>query len=167
MGRQVRGGVADSTGSAQSAGFWIAVVWGRVVVGLVLAGTGGAAFGHAWTTENTPMWWVGGITLLVGILFVLSGIYARSHPRSTPQPILVEEPAAAREPLVPLLGAILVYKYQYITQKQLQQALSEQGRTEPRRRLGEVLLLKGLMTAAQLEEALAFQQAAAGEVGPA
>jgi uncharacterized protein (DUF433 family) len=147
---------------------WVVVVWGRVVLGLALAGTGGAAFGHAWANVNTPMWWVGGITLLVGILLVLSGVYAHSHPPMVDaRPAPPEEPVGAQEPLVPLLGAILVYKYQYITQKQLQQALAEQLRTEPRRRLGEVLLLKGLLTAAQLEEALAFQHSTSGEAEPA
>jgi hypothetical protein len=141
---------------------WVVVVWGRVVLGLLLAGTGGMAFGHAWTNENTPMWWVGGITLLVGILLVLSGIYARTHaPEAPVEVILPEEPAGAQEPLVPLLGAILVYKYQYISHKQLQQALAEQAQSQPRRRLGEVLVLKGFLTATQLEEALNFQHSAA------
>ena len=145
-------------------GVWIAVVWGRVVLGLALAGTGGVAFGHAWTNEDTPLWWVGAITLLVGTLLVLSGVYARSHPSEVrPEVIAQEEPASAREPLIPLLGAILVYKYQFITQKQLQQALSEQMHAAPRRRLGEILVLKGLLTAAQLEEALTFQHASSAE----
>lgn len=141
---------------------WVVVVWGRVVLGLLLAGTGGMAFGHAWTNENTPMWWVGGITLLVGLLLVLSGIYARTHtPQAPVEVILPEEPAGAQEPLVPLLGAILVYKYQYITHKQLQQALVEQGQSQPRRRLGEILVLKGFLSAGQLEEALNFQHSIA------
>jgi len=141
---------------------WVVVVWGRVVLGLLLAGTGGMAFGHAWTNDNTPMWWVGSITLLVGLLLVLSGIYARTRGAEAPvEVILPEQPAGAHEPLVPLLGAILVYKYQYITQKQLQQALAEQAQSQPRRRLGEILVLKGFLTASQLEEALNFQHGVA------
>jgi hypothetical protein len=144
---------------------WVVVVWGRVVLGLVLAGAGGMAFGHAWTNDNIPMWWVGGITLLVGILLVLSGIYARTHAPAAPvEVVLPEEPAGAQEPLVPLLGAILVYRYQYISQKQLQQALAEQAQSRPRRRLGEILVLKGFLTAAQLEEALNFQHSVARQV---
>jgi len=147
---------------------WVLVVWGRVMVGLLLAGTGGVAFGYAWTNSFASMWWVGGITLLVGVLLVLSGIYARTHvPETGVEVILPDEPPATHEPLVPLLGAILVYKYQYITQKQLQETLAEQMRAEPRRRLGEILVLKGLLTSAQLEEALVFQHSAAAESSPA
>jgi uncharacterized protein (DUF433 family) len=66
-----------------------------------------------------------------------------------------------------LLGAILLYKYRYITHKQLQQALAEQVNSQPRRKLGEVLVLKGFLTAAQLEEALDFQHSSGGSEPPA
>jgi hypothetical protein len=139
---------------------WVIAVWGRVVVGLALAATGGVAFGHAWTNQDAPLWGVGAITLLVGTLFVLSGVYARSHPSLVGTEVMApDDPAGAGEPLIPLLGAILVYKYQFITQKQLQQALSEQAHMDPHGRLGEILVLKGMLTAAQLEEALHFQHA--------
>jgi len=138
---------------------WVAVVWLRVVLGLCLATAGGVAFGHAWTNESLPWWVVGGVTLLVGLLLVLSGLYARSRPPGViPQVIVVEETPEAQEPLVPLLGALLVYKYQLITHKQLRDALEEQRKSVPRRRLGEILVLKGLITLPELEEALAAQQ---------
>lgn len=138
---------------------WVAVVWFRVVFGLCLAAAGGVAFGHAWTNESLPWWGVGGITLLVGLLLVLSGLYARSRPAGVvPEVIVAEEAPEASEPLVPLLGALLVYKYQLITHKQLREALEEQRKTVPRRRLGEILVLRGLITLQELEEALAFQQ---------
>ena len=138
---------------------WVAVVWFRVVFGLCLATVGGVAFGHAWTSESLPWWGVGGITLLVGLLLVLSGLYARSRPPGIiPQVIVTEETPEAQEPLVPLLGALLVYKYQLITHKQLREALEEQRKTVPRRRLGEILVLRGLITLHELEESLAFQQ---------
>lgn len=138
---------------------WVAVVWFRVVFGLCLATAGGVAFGHAWTNESLPWWGVGGVTLLTGLLLVLSGLYARSRPPGViPQVIVVEETPEAQEPLVPLLGALLVYKYQLITHKQLRDALEEQRKSVPRRRLGEILVLKGLITLPELEEALAFQQ---------
>ncbi len=137
---------------------WVAVIWFRVVFGLCLATVGGVAVGHAWTNESLPWWGVGGITLLVGLLLVLSGLYARSRtPDIIPQVIVPEETPEAREPLVPLLGALLVYKYELITDKQLQDALDEQRKTVPRRRLGEILVLKGLITLRELEEALASQ----------
>jgi len=138
---------------------WVAVIWFRVVFGLCLGAVGGVAFGHAWTNESLPWWCVGGITLLVGLLLVLSGLYARSQPPGImPQVIVPEEAPEAREPLVPLLGALLVYKYQLITHKQLRDSLEEQRKTDPRRRLGEILVLRGLITLRELEEALAFQQ---------
>jgi len=143
---------------------WVAVIWFRVVFGLGLAAAGGVAFGHAWTNESIPWWGVGGITVLVGMLLVLSGVYARSRPpHVTPQVIVPEEMPEAREPLVPLLGALLVYKYQLITHRQLRDALEEQRKTVPRRRLGEILVLKGLITLRELEEALAFQHPHASE----
>ncbi len=140
---------------------WTAVVWLRLVLGLVLAGGGGAAMGHAWTSESTPWWGVGGTTLMVGVLMVLSGVYARSHPRGVvPHVIVTEESSEAKEPSMPLLGALLVYKYQLITHRQLREALEEQRKTVPRRRLGEILVLKGLITVRELEEVLSFQQSA-------
>ncbi len=146
---------------------WVAVIWLRVIFGLILAALGGIAFGHAWTSESVPWWCVGAITLLVGILLVLSGIYARSHPPNvSPQVIVLEEAPETREPLVPLLGALLVYKYELITHKQLREALEEQRKTSPRRRLGEILVLKGLLTVSELEEALAFQQSHISEKEP-
>lgn len=138
---------------------WVAVIWFRVVFGLCLAAVGGVAFGHAWTNESLPWWGVGGITLLVGLLLVLSGVYARSRPPDIiPQVIVTEETPEAREPLVPLLGALLVYKYELITHKQLREALDEQRKMVPRRRLGEIFVLRGMITLRELEEALAFQQ---------
>lgn len=137
---------------------WVAVLWARVILGIVLAATGGLAFGHAWSSESAPWWAVGGITLLAGALLVLSGVYARSHPpRVTASVVVEEEPAESQEPQLPLLGALLVYKYHLITRTQLDEALREQRRTKPRRRLGEILVLKGLITVGELEEALAFQ----------
>jgi hypothetical protein len=143
---------------------WAGVIWLRVVFGLVIVGGGGVAMGHAWTSESTPWWAVGGTTLMVGVLMVLSGVYARSHPRGiVPHVVVTEEPAEAGEPSMPLLGALLVYKYQVITHRQLREALEEQKKTIPRRRLGEILVLKGLITIGELEEALSFQQSAASD----
>jgi hypothetical protein len=152
--------------SSREAGAWTAVIWVRVTLGLVLAGGGGAAMGHAWTSESTPWWAVGGTTLMVGVLTVLSGFYARSHPRGVlPHVLVTEEPAEAREPSMPHLGALLVYKYQVITHRQLREALEEQKKTAPRRRLGEILVLNGLITVGELEEALSFQQSAVVDQG--
>ncbi len=160
MDKRRDGSGRRAVGRGEPGGIWVAVLWGRVIVGLALAATGGVAFGHAWTNEDMPMWWVGGISLCVGVLLVLSGAYAKSRPPRHPPVEIIVPPksVSAAEPLVPLLGAILVFKFRYITQKQLSQALAEQVHSEPHRRLGEILVLKGALTAAQLEEALALQQ---------
>jgi len=139
---------------------WMVLVWGRVTVGLVLAGVGGVAFGHAWTREYAPFWWVGAITLLAGCLLVLSGLYARSRPPGvTPEIAMQEAITEGGEPLVPLLGALLIYKYQRITQKALNEALERQHKEgENRRRIGQILLEMGAITPPQLDEALEFQR---------
>ena len=131
---------------------WITTTWGRVVLGLALAAIAGVSFGHAWTNENMSLWVVGGVTLLTGVLLVLSGLYVRSQPKPRPAPSEEEE----GEPLVPLLGALLVYKYQLISHAQLQHALEEQRRST--RLIGEILVNQGAVTEEQLQVALAHQQ---------
>ena len=131
---------------------WITTTWGRVVLGLALAAIAGVSFGHAWTNENMSLWVVGGVTLLTGVLLVLSGLYVRSQPKPPPAPSEEEE----SEPLVPLLGALLVYKYQLISHAQLQRALEEQRRST--RLIGEILVEQGVVTEGQLQAALAHQQ---------
>jgi hypothetical protein len=147
---------------------WVIVLWGRVVVGLALAAIAGVAFGHAWTTRYAPWWWVGGITLLTGLLLILSAIYARTHPHDVPRPQVVpaEAPPEDHAPLVPLLGALLVYKYQFISQEQLNRALEEQRkRHRGQRRLGEILVDSGLLTPAQLREVLDYQRSVSATKG--
>ena len=57
----------------------VSVVWGRVVVGFILSTAGGVAFGHAWTVQVATWWWVGAISLLAGVLLLLSAAYARGR----------------------------------------------------------------------------------------
>ena len=131
VGRPEPRASAEHTGRREKT-TWVAVVWLRVIVGLALAASGGAAMGHAWTSESRPWWGIGGTTLMVGVLLVLSGLYARSRPQGLrPHVITTEEPTGGREPSVPLLGAMLVYKYQVITHRQLREALEEQKKTTP------------------------------------
>jgi len=135
----------------------LAVIWGRVVVGLGMAGTAGLAFGHAWTKEYAPMWWVGGISLCAGVLLVLSGLHARSDAiKLSAETALTTRTSPTGEPLVPLLGALLIYKYQLITHKQLADALAQQRKSKAL--LGQILLGMALITEAQLEAALEHQR---------
>ncbi len=130
---------------------WITTTWGRVVLGLALAAIAGVSFGHAWSNESTSLWVVGGVTLLTGVLLVLSGLYVRNEPEPPPAPKTEEE----REELIPLLGALLVYKYQLISHAQLQHGLEEQRRST--RLIGEILVEQGLVTEGQVQVALAHQ----------
>ncbi len=135
-------------------------VWARVVVGLVLAPTGGVLFGRAWAQESAWFWALGTVALVGGLLLVLSAVYARRRPRlpkekeATPP----EEVGQQRDILVPLLGALLIYKYQLISHGQLNEALAEQRKSKPRRRLGQILLDRKLITRTQLDRALAHQR---------
>jgi hypothetical protein len=157
VARQTHGKAERAEGSSLT---WMAVVWGRVVVGLALATVGGAAFGHAWTREETPSWSVGGISLLTGTLLALSGFHARSRPPGVAADVVTgTEPDGEYEPVVPLLGAILVHKYRWITQQQLDYALEQQRREGPGRpRLGEILLDTGAISLSRLEQALEHQR---------
>lgn len=139
---------------------WVVVVWGRLVIGLALAAIAGVVFGHAWTSARGSLWWVGGITLLTGGLLILSCLYTRCRVEELPVELeILAQPEAAREPLVPLLGALLVYKFRYLSHEQLNRALLKR-RTEYRgqRRLGQVLVEMGYITQSQLQEALDLQE---------
>ena len=57
----------------------VSVVWSRVILGFVLSTIGGAAFGHAWTVQVATWWWVGAMSLLSGVLLLLSAAYARGR----------------------------------------------------------------------------------------
>jgi hypothetical protein len=55
------------------------------------------------------------------------------------------------------LGELLVRRYQLITKDQLDAARARQRESPPGRTLGEVLVEMGLVTQAQLQEALDYQ----------
>jgi uncharacterized protein (DUF433 family) len=153
---------AEDLGSAEkmspSLGRLIAA-WVRVVMGLALAGEGGVLFADArmhWAGYGA---WVGIATMALGAVVGFSGlcgIYRQARGPSVPDqqgfPI-------APEAAVPMLGALLVYKYRWITEEQLAEALERQSKQPfPRPRLGTILLDMGLLSVAQLEEALAYQR---------
>lgn len=129
------------------------LVWARVVMATVLTATAGVAFGYAWTTNEWSWWLVGAMTLLAAILIVLSLLHARTRP---PAPAAA---VAGPEPLVPLLGALLLYKYRAITHEQLNRAVQRQRKDK--RHLGEILVGMGLVTQSLLDEALEYQRSLA------
>jgi len=117
------------------------VAWGRVATGFGLAIAAGADFGCAWAGGQTLLWWLGAAALVAGSVLMILGVYA------------------SRRPADMLLGALLVYKYQAVTEEQLEQALAEQGHQRgKKRRLGQILVDLGYLTQSQLSEALAYQR---------
>jgi uncharacterized protein (DUF433 family) len=130
---------------------WTICTWGRLFVGLGLIGEGASLYAHAQTHVDGPAWCIGAGAALLGALLSLSGVRAIQARSRALQ--------VAGEPAMPKLGAILVYKYQVLTEEQLEQALEEQ-REEPEkgRRLGEILLDLGFIGEADLQKALEYQK---------
>jgi hypothetical protein len=161
MARNISQGQPQGAGATEKRDIvWVVLIWGRVTAGLMLAAVSGLAFGHAWTRQYTSLWWLNAMTMLAGALLVLSGLYARSRPPGViPHIMMEEELSEGQQPLVPLLGALLAYKYKRITQKQLNEALERQQKErQNRRRLGEILVQMGAITRPELEEALKDQR---------
>ena len=96
----------------------------------------------------------GAATAVAGALLSFSGVQALYRN-------ILELRAArpfGREPAIPKLGALLVYRYDALTEEQLELALKKQREDpEEERRLGEILIDMGLISEAQLQEALAHQ----------
>jgi hypothetical protein len=145
-----------------------ALVKAQLVVGVALGAVAGPLFAHAIMTEYTTSWWVGGICLATGIVLILAGLTSSKRRSQLLLTRLNTEPSAGASPrsrkarrdaTMPMLGALLVYKYGAITERQLQRALEQQRQAgEPRPLLGEVLLDMGLVTDLQLRKALAYQR---------
>jgi hypothetical protein len=137
---------------------WVVVTWGRMVIGLGLFGEGAWLYAHARTNVDGPAWTIGALTALAGALLSFSGVqllYRHIIELRAAQPF-------GREPAIPRLGALLVYKYEALTEEQLELALRKQREDpEEERRLGEILMDMGFITEDQLTEALAHQAAQA------
>ncbi len=139
----------------------LAIVWARVVLGLALAATAGVAFGQAWENQRASMWGLGVVALATGVVLIVTGLRPRRPVLPLePEQEKPERPRAAEERLMPMLGALLVYKFQWISERQLAAALEKQRKTK--QRLGEMLVQEGLITEVQLRKALEYQRSAAG-----
>ena len=145
------------------------LVKAQIAVGVVLAVVAGVAFARAIMAQDAASWWIGGVCLAIGSIltaFGLAGSKRRTQrlallaPRA---PKAVEPPREKRDPGMPMLGALLVHKYQIITEGQLHDALEEQrARAGEGLPLGQVLREMGLVTDAQLQEALHYQKSRSG-----
>lgn len=123
-----------------------------VVLGAVLYANAGSEGGVS--VIRASMW-----AFASGSALCVAGLYGRWTGPVAGESAGEAAPVASDDFLVPLLGALLVYRYRVLTEEQLQRALEQQRREGPNRRLlGEILLDMGLVTARQLETALAYQQ---------
>jgi hypothetical protein len=135
-----------------------------MLAGLLVFGLGGVGLATAPLHHRPPAWWyVASALLLAGIFLIASGSRGRLRPRlaSDASPP-AREPALERDPdvLVPMLGALIVYKYRWINEWQLERVLEGQRKQrKQRKRLGEILLEMGLVTRSQLGIALDYQTA--------
>jgi hypothetical protein len=122
--------------------------------------TAGMVFGHAWTAPETAWWWIGTLTLLSSVLWVLSGTYVgRTALRPRPlEQALVRRGVVVRWPC-PTLGELLVERYRLITVQQLAEALERQG--EEGGRLGDIVVGMGFVSRDQVEAVLEDQRVAA------
>lgn len=141
---------------------WLIITWGRLVVGLALVGEGGFLYADARTQAGGPSLWVGVIAVALGAVLSVSGVYSL-YARGRAQGITVPIGTPSRpEPAMPMLGALLVYKYQALGEEQLEKALDQQRREGAnKRRIGEILLDMGFISAADLQKALEYQRAQA------
>jgi len=133
---------------------WVVMTWGRIIIGMGLAGEGAWMYAHAKMNVEGSVWMVGAATAVAGALLSFTGVQALYRN-------ILELRAArpfGREPAIPKLGALLVYKYEVLTEEQLALALKKQREDpEEERRLGEILIDMGFITDAQLKEALVHQ----------
>lgn len=166
--RRKRKGVEEGVRAGQHRELSAQSAWGRTALGLVMGVGGGVAFGHAWVARYAISWWVGVLSVLAGVLLVLSAVSAtrRSGEQARDEEAVPLRYLEQREPVVPLLGALLVYKYRMLTQEQLSRALEEQFRSSvEKRRLGEILLEMEMVTEEQLETVLEHQRLYLGQAG--
>jgi hypothetical protein len=144
---------------ADRSSLWAAINWVRVIVGIALVAEGGVLYAHSRMDEGGPLWIVGAIAILVGALMALPGVVSICRSR-LPEIIIAEPLPGAPEQTLPMLGALLVYKYRLITEEQLEKALEIQRKDGTNRRLlGGVLLDMGLISTAELQTALEHQRA--------
>jgi hypothetical protein len=148
-----------------------AIVKAQVLVGVALAAIAGPVFAHAMTAKSVMLWVIGGICLMTGVVLAVAGL---TSSKRRMQALLRPESRAPqsgeeRDPSMPMLGALLVYKYKVISEAQLERALELQRREKRKGRnvlLGELLLEMGLAKEGQLRAALDYQRSRSRK-GPA
>ena len=138
--------------------------WIRVIIGIALVAEGGVLYASARVSDGGPSWLFGAVAIVVGAVLALPGVAALYARGRTPELIIAEPIPGAREDSIPMLGALLVYRYKLITEEQLQKALEVQRKDGPNRRLlGGILLDMGLISSTELQTALEHQRSLTGK----
>ena len=148
----------DGSDSVKGRGDGQAARQGRIALGLVLSATAGVVFGYAWSGHDHPYWWVGALTFLSGVLFILSGVY--THGAGWGAAVFPVPGGVARDLAEDSyrLGEVLVQRYRLLTEQELAFALGRQRGTP--QLLGEVLIALGLVTEEELAHVLKAERAA-------
>lgn len=116
--------------------------------------------------KSTPAWWIGAsVFALSGLVISLFGRRAqparRGHAaalppgQTDPNGLRPDDPDVA----VPMVGALLAFRFRVINEWQLEKALAVQRKQRrPKQSLGRILLDMGLVTQSQLQRALDYQK---------
>jgi len=138
---------------------WPPLVWAALVVGGAIFLGALGAFALTWVGMlKDTWWWIGGAATAVAAALLVPGLRGlRALHRAAAVPESAH--AAPRAPTIPMLGALLVYRYRAITEAQLEAALAAQRKRRRRRQLlGDILVEMGYATRRQVDEALEYQR---------
>lgn len=127
----------------------------RLLLALGIAVPAGVILGRAIHAGDLVSGTMGGLLITLGALLLLSGFYSRGDRRDA-EDIAANLETVPLKKRSPLLGELLVEKYNLVTRQDLERALAAQRGTT--QRLGEILIELGLMTQAQLEIVLKDQR---------
>jgi len=116
--------------------------------------------------KRTPAWWIGAsFFALSGLLLSLLGRRPQPARGAHAAPLPAGQPDRnGRRPddpdvVVPMVGALLAFRFRAINEWQLEKALAVQRKQrKPRQSLGRILLEMGLVTQSQLRQALDYQR---------
>jgi len=128
------------------------VGWALASFGLGIGIVSGAASAFAWPARNWIGVIIGALMALCGVLALVAGLVRiRDAARAASSPA-----EAGGDTALPRLGEILVHKYQLISEKDVQKALTRQRETVGRP-LGEILVEMRKITWRDLTRALEDQ----------